>query len=363
MKQNLNEELERMKEIMGLNLITEKALAPFARGPLKSIVGFVDDAARANRVFAGDQAEIQTALNAMKAARQSKNLKAEFDAMYRLMKASSEIAEEITPTIINLAKNIKGGSQVVDDIDKVIVALRDAGKTEAEIVAATDALIESAFVNTPSGFRDGLKNVYARKTSTAMANRPSNVQPSSTNTSSTNTPPSTFNPADEAERIYQRLETYYAGNPKALAQLQKMRNGILSIWPRTPEEGAQLFRENVSSLETFLGRPLTPKERHWFIKAVSSSPLATSALKIGGGAITMLIVMKIVKWMSRITGGGPTILCDGIEITTEMSCDEWKKYVELQMKKGTEKDDEKKGGKKFTIPDKDRGALNRGAQN
>lgn len=358
MKQNLNEELERMKEIMGLNLITEKALAPFARGPLKSIVGFVDDAARANRVFAGDQAEIQTALNAMKAARQSKNLKAEFDAMYRLMKASSEIAEEITPTIINLAKNIKGGSQVVDDIDKVIVALRDAGKTEAEIVAATDAVIESAFINTPQGFRDGLKNVYARKTSTAMANRPSNVQPSSTNTSSTNTPPSTFNPADEAERIYQRLETYYAGNPNALAQLEKMRIRILSIWPRTPEEAAQLFRDNVSSVEAFLGRPLTPKEKGWFLRALDASPTAKWALSVGGGAITMLVVMKLVKWMSKITGGGPTIMCDGIEIVTEMSCEEWKKKMNKDMNQ-----DEKKGGKKFTIPDKDRGALNRGAQN
>lgn len=160
MEKILSEELNRIKEIMGVKPIILEATFPGLNGIVQTVKRVTSAATQTGRVFAGDATEISSAIRLLNSAT---NIVDEFEALAKLCKVSPELEQTISPMLINTIRQMSGGQSALDDIDNLITQFSLQGVDVIRTESAVNTLIDNTFSTFPKGAKDILKQEMTKK--------------------------------------------------------------------------------------------------------------------------------------------------------------------------------------------------------
>ena len=316
MKNFLIEELNRIQKIMGVQPLISEASVPGLTGIVATVKRIASQAARTGRAFAGDAQEISDALALLNRA--SGNLTDEFDALARLVKASPDFDNLISPSLINLINTLPNGSVGLGNIDNFITNSLNQGMDVSQIISQLEYLIEATFGNFPKGAKDILKQNYKKKLNSF------GPQPiPGTNWIIPGTgrllPSVSMTPAE----IVGKLRSMFAGDPKAIKLINKAENQIKSYIPRSQQEALDILDTNKQTIQRLLLKSDDPKKWDWLVQTIKKN----WATKLATGFFISLGVSYVFLGMMRLVGADlSTPICNFMDALFKgaLTCDEVK---------------------------------------
>ena len=339
MKQNLNEELARINELMGTKIVNEGAVA----SPVKNfLLSLIDDAARVGRVFSGDANEIQ---NAVRALRNASTIEDQFLGAARLAFASDELDALITPYVVNMSKQMTGGSTMLKNIDDYIIAAKSRGMDDASILSNVNRSIDASFPY--QGQKDVLKGHYEKQLRGASTPNLGLTIPGTSLT----LPTTNLTGAE----IVSQLKASYAASPKALKIIKNIETNLSKYTPKSAREAEQILTDNKALIQ----KAILQTEDPTIWKKVYDYMKGHWATKVSLAFFASIAIFKVVEQINLAMGWTAiTPICSMLDALNleSVSCDKLKERYNKRHGGGTEGGGTE-GGNDFNIPKEDKGAL------
>lgn len=316
MKNFLNEELIRIQEIMGVKPIVNEASIPGLPGLVATVKRIAAQASRAGRVFAGDAQEISDALALLNRA--SGNVVDEFEALAKLVKASPDFDNLITPALTNTINAIPNGSTGLNYIDNFINSSVGQGLSPTQIISQVDSLVEATFGSFPKGAKDILKQKFKKDVNTRVPQPTPGINWVIPGTGQM-IPHTSMTPAE----IVGKLRSMFAGDPKATKLIDKAESQIKSYVPRSQQEALEILETNKQTIQRLLLKSDDPKTWDWLTQTVKKN----WATKWGIGFFVALGVSYLFLGLMRLIGADlSTPICNFMDALFKgaLTCDEIK---------------------------------------
>lgn len=286
MKKVLKEELNRIHKLMGVKSLVLEATIPGLPGIIQTVKRVISTAANAGRTFAGDVAEIGSAINLLNRAT---NLTDEAAALAKLVKASPDFESTITPMIIQAIKGMTSGAAALDNIDDFIARMSTQGTQKSQIISGVDTLIDNAFSGFPEGLKDILKLNYNKKINQRPLPTPS-VNPFS--------PYFPLRNVMSGQEIVESLRAHFAANPKAIKLLDNLESNLQSYIPKSVEEAESILKSNKELIQsTILG---TKDEKKWIW--LTTQIKNNWATKYVSGFFIGVFILTVGSYLGNILG-------------------------------------------------------------
>jgi len=287
MKNFLTEKLNRIQEIMGVEPLVNEAAIPGLPGIIATVKRIASQAARAGRVFAGDAQEISDALVLLNRA--SGNSMDEFEALARLVKASPDFDNLITPSLVNLVNALPNGSTGLGYIDNFISNSVNQGLNPSQIISQVEVLVDGTFGGFPKGAKDILKQKFKKDINTR------GIQTTSgTNWIIPGTNQSLPQVVMTPEEIVGRLRSMFAADPRAVKIISKAESQIKSFIPRNQKEALDILETNKQMIERLLWKTPDPKKWEWLKNTIKNNWATKIAMSFFVGLAVSSIFLGIM---------------------------------------------------------------------